>query len=301
MNGSWRAAIAFAACTAACGRGGPAPEVLGEINREVLTTDEFLHQLALRGGGSMEGRGRREFKRALLAELVDRKLLLQECRRRRIRPARPGFRNAMRALGADGATGWAMGDAALRWQVEDDAWDRAAVEELADRVAADADPPSRDDADRWLAAHPEAAVAQARMKLRQIVVRSAAMRDAVKRALAGGMPFERAARRWSAAPERREEGALGWRGRDEVPPAVWAAAEAAKPGRAAGPVDTPYGAVFVAVEGRDDGGRLPRSEARDRARRAIRAERRARALDGFLAGLRKAARISLDLRAVDAL
>ncbi len=302
MSAHFRTALALALLLPGCSpEPRPLPEILGVVNHEYLTTDEYLHQFTLRGGRRLEGKARRAFKRGLLAELVDRALLLQECRRRRIRPARPGFKAAMRELGADGATGWDLGDSRRRWQVEDDAAEKAAIDALLAGAALDADPPTRAEADAWLARHPEAGWSPVRVRLRRIMVHSATMTSSVSRALAAGMPFGEAARRWSAASDRRSGGEMGWPGPADGPPEVWVAVRDLPAGRTAGPITTPYGTLFLRADARADAERLGRADARDRARRAILSDRRRAALGRYVERLRTDAVISLDLAAVDGL
>ena len=62
------------------------PEIIGEVNNEYLTSDEFLHHFKARGGVALDKKARGQFKQTLLTELIDRKLLLQEARRRKMYP-----------------------------------------------------------------------------------------------------------------------------------------------------------------------------------------------------------------------
>lgn len=265
----------LSSCTSDPGR---PPEILGEINNEYLTADEYLHHFRTRGGTVLEGAGRTEFKRWLLAELVDRKLLLQEARRRRIRPRREDVRRGIERLGQQG---WEKTERAALDRVEDELYEQRQIEDLL-RVALPARrAPDDRDLERFRRSHPEEFRRPARIRMRQSVVHSAAMAKKAFRDLSAVSPL--------------------WHGRDDLPAEVWTAAWAAVPGVAAGPVVTPSGWHVFEVLERHTSEPLPDAEAHAVARRRIADEQRHAATLGFVERLRAAATIRVDARALDAL
>lgn len=282
------------AAAAGCSRG-PAspPEILGEINNEYLTADEYLHHFKARGGLTLGGAARDELKRMLLAELVDRRLLLSEARRRRIRPAREEVR---REFGRLGGAGWEQAERTAAWNAQDDLYEQRQIEELLRAALSPPAPPGRDAIAAWVRAHPEARRRPAQVKLRQLVVHSSAMAAQLKTLLEQGGTPAAAARRFGL-PEPDS----AWLGEDGLPAAVWAAAAGAKTGAVVGPVATEYGFHVGRVEGRRDGGTLSAEEAGDLARRRLLRDRRDEAQRAYVARLRRAAAIRVDRAALDRL
>jgi len=289
------AVLAFLA--ASCGqRGGRVPELIGEVNNEYLTTDEFMHHLKLRGGMALEGKPRRELKRWLVAELVDRKLLLQEVRRRRIRVSRDEVGEGLRRMGAE-----TRSERRRVWEVEDDLYEEMAIEVLLRNAIPPPEPWSRAKVKAYVREHPEEFTLPPQVRLRQIVVNSGTGMKKVLKEIRAGMSFTDAARRYSVAPEGRTGGGLRWSGEAELPPEVWKAAWAAAEGAVVGPVASRYGVHLVRVEGKRKAGGLSHDETDALARRRMDEERRRAAVNAYIGKLRKGAVVRLDMKAVDAI
>ncbi len=254
------------------------PEILGEINNEYLTSDEFVHHLRTRGGMALEGAARSEFKRWLLAELVDRKLLIQEARRRRIRPKRDDVRRAMESLGA---RGWERSERAAFNGVEDELYEQRQIEDLLRFALPGAAAPADREIERYRKAHPAEFRRPARVRLRQSVVHSASMVTKARRDLSAERPL--------------------WHERDDLPAEVWTAAWSAVPGGVAGPVVTAAGWHVFEVLERHTSEPLPEPDAAALARRRIAEDRRHAATLAFVEKLRATAVIRVDTGAVDAL
>ena len=284
---------------ASCGsRDGRLPDILGEVNNEYVTSDEFVHHFRIRGGFQLEGRARRELKRMLIAELVDRKLLLQEARRRRIRPGRDEVGEELRRLGAR------VSDAADRrraWDVSDDIYEQRVIAELFTAVIRPPDDPTRREVKKYIAEHGQDFNLPDQVRLSQIVVNSAAEMETVTRKLAAGAAFKDVAMEASRAPEAARGGALKWAGEADLPQELWDAVREARPGAVVGPVSTGYGIHLLKVEERRRAGRMEHSAADALARRRIAGSRRQEAVAAFVGRLRKAARVRLDLGALNPL
>jgi len=291
--------LLFAALAAGCGGGGHSvtPEILGEVNNEYVTTDEFLHQLKARGGSDLRGQARGDFKQWLLAELVDRKLLLQEARRSGIRVAREDVRARFKELGS---RGWEETERIQFMNVEDDLWEQAQIEELMRRELPPVRTPAAREVKRWVEAHPEAFVRPAQIRLRQIVVHSAAMVEKAERMIRDGETFEETVVRLGG---RTKASALGpaWLAQEDVPDEVWEAARGAPERRLQGPVASEYGFHLFRVEGRREAGRIEPEQAAARARRRIVEERKRDMAEGLLTRLRRSAVIRVDRAAVESL
>jgi len=282
----WRKLIGTALCFASIlallsscsSEPGRTPEILGEINNEYLTADEFLHHFRTRGGVALEGTGRAEFKRWLLAELVDRKLMLQEARRRRIRPRREEVRREIELLGRKG---WEQTERSAFEGVEDELYEQRQIKDLLRVALPTPTLPDARDIERFRVRHPAEFRRPARIRLRQSVVHSASMVTKAFRDLSSVSPL--------------------WHGRDDLPGEIWSAAWSAVPGAASGPVVTAAGWHVFEVLERHTSEPLPDVEAVALARRSIADERRHAATLSYVERLRAAATIRVDARALDAL
>ncbi len=286
-----RAGLAAVLLLAACGRRDLAPpEILGEINNEYLTTDEYLHHFKARGGLALAGPARDQLKAMLVAELVDRRLLLTEARRRRIKPVREDVRREFDALGRKG---WEPVDRAAAWNVEDDIYEQRQIELLLRRVVPAPDSPGRAAVAAWLAGHPGAAVRPPRIRIAQVVVHSSAMANELRGAMMRGATLPAAAR------SLRLEGAEPcWVAEADLPDELRDVARTAVYGAVLGPVASEYGYHVAVVSDRRPAGALPAAESDRLGRRRLLAERRDEAVRRFVAGLRRGAVIRLDRDAI---
>lgn len=293
MRGAVAAGLAVLAL--GCGRGDSRiPEILGEVNNEYLTTDEFLHQLKARGGAHLQGAARADFNRWLLAEIVDRKLLVQEARRRGVKPSREDVRERIMEMGA---RGWEDAERVSFMNVEDDLYDQRQIEELLRREIPPVRTPGTREVRRFVNAHRGLFRRPDQVRLRQIVVHSAAMVESAKRMIEAGTSFEETARRVAGTPRAAAMGPA-WVAQEDVPGEVWEAARAAARGSLGGPVASEYGFHLFRVEDRRPAGLISSEEAEARARKRLIEERRHGAVQEFLARLRRSAVIRVDLESV---
>jgi len=301
LKGACRVAfwLAMSITLAGCSRGDKGlPEIIGEVNNEYLTTDEFIHHFKIRGGIALDGGARKRFKRWLLAELIDRKLLLQEARRRRIRPSRDAAREEFEELGA---RGWSRGARSMAWDVSDDVYEQRQIAELLKAAVPKPSTPTDSDAAGYVKRHKEEFRHPGQVRLRQIVVHSAAKVKKVEAKLKAGAVFADAAKRYSEAPEATLGGFVGWCGEADLPTVLWDSIREEPKDRVIGPVSTAYGIHFLRVDGRREAGPTEPEAARAIAKRRIREIRARKALDEYLGNLRDSASIKADFKAVDSL
>ena len=288
--------ILLAVClvAAGCHHAPPAiPEILGQVNDEYLTTDEFMHHLKLRGGLDLEGYSRHAMKRFLLAELVNRKLLLQEVRRQRIRPSRHDVRAS---FAEQGGPAWEKPERDRAGIVFDEVYEHRQIERLLRELLPTPDAIANDEADRYLAAHPALLERPEEFRLRQVVVHSATMAEQLAIRMRDGDALGDLARR---SAERVTGPA--WAGEADLPPPLWATLGTARDGRLTGPVASESGWHFAVISGRRRGGPGSHTAGRAVARAHLRRERHQAATERLIAGLRRHALIRVDMAAVEAL
>jgi len=274
------------------------PEILGEVNNEYLTTDEFLHHFKVRGGMELSGEARKEFKRWLFAELVERKLLLQEARKRRIRPSRAGVRRAFAKMGD---RGWDEAERELAGSVEDEMYEQRQIEILLLNALPLLKQPKKAEIRRYLKKHPEDFQRPVQVRLRQIVVHSASKVRTVQAELSSGASFMETMRRHSTLSNVPSKDQLTWVGESDLSMEVWEAVREAPVKKPVGPVVSAHGTHFLLVVERRKAGPVPATEASAIARKRLRQEWKRRAMASYLAKLRKSAKIKVDLKALDLL
>lgn len=294
---SRRRAAAALACALLAGGCTPKPsaipDILGQVNDEYLTTDEFMHHLKLRGGMSLDGEPRGALKRFVLAELIDRKLLLQEARRQGIKPSREDVRGA---FAEQGGRGWEKPDRERAWNVEDDLVEQRQIERLLREALPVRRDPGAAAVRAYLNEHPDLLTRQDQVKIRQFVVHSAAMARTIELRRKDGDDFGDLAR---AAGEKVN--AAAWMGAGDLPEPVQKALSGARDGRMVGPVATDYGWNVVQLTARRPAGPVRRGDAVEAARQRLLADARREATEKLVARLRSRAMIRVDMAAVAAL
>jgi peptidyl-prolyl cis-trans isomerase C/foldase protein PrsA len=296
------------------GCSGPArpslPETIGFVDGEAVTVREYLAALELdeRENEGLSPRSAEELRvarRALLDGLVDRKLLAQAARRRGIRVEEADVERAFLRLRAD----WPgesfdklLADAQLTVSdLQARLRDRLIVEKLfAEEVVArvaitDAD------VDAYLAAHPPPPERPERVRAAQIVVKTEAEARRLQGELARGVSFAELARRYSLSPDAKLGGDLGWFGRGDMPPEFEAVCFTLPVGQVSDVVASPYGYHLFHLIDRRAAERPESETVRSTAEAQLRAEREAAAQDQYLAGLRAAAKITIDEAAFERL
>ena len=286
------------------GSGRPAlPETIAIVDGEAVTVREYLAALELdeRENEGLSPRSAEELaaaRRALLDGLIDRKLLARAARKRGIGVAEDDVERAFLRLRAD----W-PGDSFDRLLADTQVTvadlkarlrDRLVVEKLfAEEVAARVAVTDAD-VDAHLAARPPSPERPERGRAAQIVVRTEAEARRLQGEVARGVSFAELARRYSLSPDAKVGGDLGWFGRGEMPPEFEAVCFSLAVGKVSDVVASPYGYhLFHLLDRRAAEKRAPEA-LRAAAEAALRAEREAAALDQYLAGLRAAAKITID-------
>jgi peptidyl-prolyl cis-trans isomerase C len=299
-------AAALLAVALACSRGSPpseaGPRPVARVNGEPVAAAAVRSELAQLSGG--EGAADPALARRALDAVVERTLLLQEARARRL---------AVSAAEVEAAL------AALREEYPGKAWDELLAAEkttperlrerlgeqlLVERVAAAAlegVQVSDGEVRAYYDANAEALAEGERVRALQIVTRT--QEEAEKaRAEVAKRPasFADVARRRSIGPEARAGGDLGWFGKDSGMPEVFAACFTLKKDELSKVIASPYGFhVFKVVERRPAARRPFEAVAAEIGQRLLR-EKRARAQEELRTRLAASAKIEIDEAALEA-
>jgi len=283
------AALTLASCTDRTG----IPEMVAEVNNEYVTTDEFMHHFRLRGGLDLQGSARARLRKWLIAELVDRKLLLQEARLQRIRPQRVDVRKDFEGKGKQA---WGDAEKEQFMQSEDDIYEQRIIELL---LKANLAVPGVRSAeiDEYIKRQPEEFLRPPQARICWVVVNSASKVKRTASELGNGVSIEEVAKDLSEEPVS-VRGKWAWREESQMPDEVWEASSRAPLNKAVGPVPTGFGTFFFRVEDRRKNSRMSREELRDSARRRIASLKKREAVENYLASLRSTAKIRVDFRAL---
>lgn len=286
-------ALAAGVLSSSCGNRGALPEMVAEVNNEYVTTDEFVHHFRMRGGLELQGSSRARLRKWLIAELVDRKLLLQEARILRIRPQRTDVRAD---FAEKGKKAWGERENEQFMQSEDDIYEQRIIEMLL-KARLVVPGVRTDEIDEYIKTHPDEFRLPPRARMCWVVVNSASKVKKTGAQLKDGVSIEEVATDLSEEPVS-VRGKWAWRDETQMPREVWEAAGRAPLEKSVGPVPTDFGTFFFRVEDRSKASKMDREETRDAARNRIRAMKKREAVENYLASLRSSAKIRVDFRAL---
>ncbi len=286
------------------------PEAVALVDGEAVTVREYLAALELdeRENEGLSPRSADELRaarRTLLEGLIDRKLLARAAWKREIRVSEEEVERAFLRLRADwpgesfdrllADTQVTVPDLKARLRDRLVVEKLFAVEVLARVAVTDAD------VDTHLAARPPAAERPERVRAAQIVVRTEAEARRIHGELGRGANFAELARRYSLSPDAKVGGDLGWFGRGDMPPEFEAVCFTLPVGKVSDVVASPYGYHLFHVIDRRAAEQRSAESIRAAAEAALRTERENAAQEQYLAGLRAAAKITIDEAAFERL
>jgi parvulin-like peptidyl-prolyl isomerase len=245
-----------------------------------LTLEQARQELGVERPGS------RELERLALRNVIHRRLLIQEARRRNLQITEQELDREIAALrrrfeDLRGLGTWmkeqGLDEASLFATVRDDlAADRARAA-LVDGVRV-----SEDDVRRYFDAHEEE-FGRGEVRLQIIAVRDQAAAREIVAALRGGADFGRLARERSSGVRARQGGDTGWVCADALPSPLREAVAILKPGEARGPLRRGSDFLVVRLSDRRRGGAEVLAEVRLEIERRLLAERRQAAVEAWLA------------------
>jgi parvulin-like peptidyl-prolyl isomerase len=245
-----------------------------------LTLEQARQELGV------ERPGPRELERLALRNVIHRRLMIQEARRRRIQITEQeldreiaALRRRFEDLRSFGA--WmkeqGLDEASLFATVRDDmAADRARAALIQDVHVSD------DDVRRYYDAHAEE-LGGGEVRLQIIAVRDEGTAKEIVAALRGGADFGRLARERSSGVRAAQGGDTGWVRSDALPSPLREAVAILKPGEARGPLRRGSDLLVVRLRDRRRGGAEVLGEVRPEIERRLLAERRQAAVEAWLA------------------
>lgn len=247
----------------------------------------------------------RQLRRAFLAQLIDRELILAEADRLDIRVTPAEVAEMERAESRDYTDGEL--DAWLKRQgLDRESWRRQLAEDLRIEKVLDSQVRARvhvDEADiaAWYGEHQDQFDRPEQVRARQIVVAGREQAEKVLARLRQGEEFAVVAKAFSLSPDAEQGGDLGWFARGRMPDEFDRAVFALARGQLSGLVQSPYGWHVFLLEDRRPARRLKLKEARAEIEERLRAEAEQEAFGRWLEDLRHRARIQVDFARLDKL
>lgn len=266
--------------------------VLVWVRGESITTAEFDE--------SMRGTSLRylsatavevnEVRRVVLQELIDRRLLLQEARRRGLEPDK---KNLLVRLAEEERKCAAAGEPYNREALKNRIREDSSIEKLM-AMSLWVVEPSREEVMKFYWSQlgdfrlPQSAMVQ------QVLVKSRKKAKHIMTAALQGGDFETLARRHSVAPEAQRGGNLGWVSKKDLPSFLWEALEDIPTGSIGGPLKSRWGYHILRVKERKGARMLTPEEAVPMVREDMMADARQSYIQGFIHSLRSQAEIKVN-------
>ena len=231
-----------------------------------------------------------EVRRVVLQELIDRRLLLQEARRRGLEPDE---KNLSVKLVEEERKLAAAGEPYNRDVLKNKIREDSSIEKLMAMSLWVVEPGREEVMNYYWAQLGEFQLAH-RAKVQQILVKSRKKAKQIMTAALQGGDFETLARSHSVAPEAQRGGNLGWVSKKDLPSFLWKALEDIPTGSVRGPLKSRWGYHILRVEERKNARMLTPEEAVPMGRENMMADARQSYIQGFIHSLRSQAEIKVN-------
>ena len=285
----------FSGCT-----GGLPENVIARVNQEDITLQDFdreLRELTLDPGKGEEGTALRELRQACLDQLIERRLLLQEARKRGLRIPADELNATLAGIlkdypgeGLDERLGL-KGTTLEEWKVRLE--EALLAEKMARSVLRVSGEVDEKEARQVYETRRAAFQVKPRVRVRQIIVADGQEALQILKRLKKGESFEKLARERSLGPEKVSGGDLGTFSPGERP-AEFDPVFTLEAGAVSDVVKSPYGYHIFKLEEKAPGRQLSYAEAREMILEELRQRKGEEAYRRWLAELRKRAEIRIN-------
>ncbi len=279
------------------------PQVVAEVNGDPITVAEFVEELSPLVEGyhtpasPQEQEALERLKEALLDQLIEKRLILQEARRMNITVSDEELEEVFAAIRKGYPKGGfeevIRGEGISMAQWKERLRQRILIEKTINRVCQISPSVEEVTLREYYEGHKEEFVVPEQVRVRQIVVQS--LRDAkrILRKLKRGQPFEELARRYSKGPEAEEGGDLGFFSRGEMPE-EFEVVFSLKKGEISSIVKSPYGYHIFQVVAKRPQAQLGFAAVKEEIRERILQQRQREAFRNWLARSKKKAKIRVN-------
>ncbi|MFQ5580315.1 MAG: peptidyl-prolyl cis-trans isomerase [Nitrospiria bacterium] len=269
---------------------------LAQVNHEEITAQDLLATLPEEGGESgqepseMSAEEGIRLRRNLLAQLIERKMLLQEARRLQVRISDEELRRRFEEI-IDGKKEEIFLQFLSDEGLTRDGWENAIqenllIERMLDQVIRDQAYITQEETRRYYKDHPEKWRIGVEVRLRQIVVETQAEAEDLRLSILGGEDFKQAVRKFSKVSQDGGRGDLGYLGRAEIPMEFDGIFDS-EIGAVSPVIKTPFGYHLVKVEDRRPPRTLHFDTVKERIQRVLLEEKKERIFLEWIEKLRR--------------
>jgi peptidyl-prolyl cis-trans isomerase C len=275
-------------------------KIVATVNGDPITLAEFQERFA-RAGLKPEREAEFEVKEDYLNRLIERKMMLREAQRKRIKIGLPEINQRIEALrGANGKdvkeTLSGLGIDFEKWKA--DVWEDMMIERLLAREVNKRVSVSQTEVRHYYQSNPAEFEKPEQVRARQVVVTTEAeARKVVERLRAGG-DFASLAREKSTAPEAEKGGDLGYFGVGDMP-AEFNVVFGLQKGEYSGIVKSPYGYHVFKLEDRRKAGRISLDEAYREINEKLVREKQDQRYKAWLKELRSRTKFEVNYKALE--
>jgi peptidyl-prolyl cis-trans isomerase C len=277
----------------------PDIRVVATVNGDPITLAEFQERLA-RAGFKHDKEVEPQVKEELLNRLVERKMLLREAQRRRIKIGLPDINKRIESFRAEQGQEVkevlaGQGIDFEKWK--NDVWEDLMIERLLARDVNKQVALSGAEVRKYYQDNPQQFERPEQVRVRQIVVSSEAEAQQVLEQLQGNPDFAAIARERSTAPEAGLGGDLGYFSRGDMP-AEFNVVFTLPKGGVSGVVKSPYGFHVFKLENKRPAGLLGLEEASPAIREKLLQAKQDRRYRQWLKELRSRTKFEVNYQAL---
>ena len=278
----------------------PDVKIVATVNGDPITLAEFQERFA-RAGFKAEQDVALEVKQDFLNRLIERKMMLREAQRRRIKIGRPEINKRIEVLRTENGKDVEevlseQGIDFEKWK--SDIWEDMMVERLLAREVSRHVTVSSSEVKRYYQANPQEFQKPDQVHARQIVVSTEAEAQKVMEVLQNGADFATVARTKSTAPEAERGGDLGYFAMGDMPTEFNVVFGLSK-GGISGIVKSPYGFHIFKLEDKRRAGTISLDEAYKEIAEKLRREKEDRQYKQWLQELRSRTKFEVNYQALE--
>jgi peptidyl-prolyl cis-trans isomerase C len=278
----------------------PDVRIVATVNGDPITLAEFQERFA-RAGFKPEQGAELEIKEDFLNRLIERKMMLREAQRRRIKIGRPEINKRIETLRVENGKDvkevlTEQGIDFEKWK--SDIWEDMMVERLLVREVGRHVSVSSSEVKRYYQANPQEFQKPDQVRVRQIVVGTEAEAQRVMEVLQSGADFAAVAHEKSTAPEAEHGGDLGYFAMGDMP-AEFNVVFGLSTGGISGIVKSPYGFHIFKLEDKRHAGKISLDEAYKEIAEKLRREKEDRRYKQWLMELRSRTKFEVNYQALE--
>ncbi|MEE9256884.1 MAG: peptidylprolyl isomerase [bacterium] len=276
--------------------GGGAALVIAEVNGAPITQKDLYTAMLIKKGSAPPAGSGEAVQKALVEELVERRLILQRFRETGGYVEEARVRALVQMISSQYGSPGEMEKILREEEIDPENWrntirETLEIDHVVEKEVYSKIKVSEDESLKFYQDHRERYHVGRRWRVRQIVVGSEEEARRLRARIIDGAPFALLARRVSSGPERERGGDLGLFSSGQLPESVEPVIKTLKKGEISRVVQTPFGYhLFQVTETRSAGIQSYRA-VREKIRSRLLAERGREALRKWISGLKKKATI----------